>query len=163
MWRSRRRRPRVRSGSREGSERDIYCLRLCCSFFSYGSQSENPAPRSGNNTSSDSTPRLWVLDQPCGRRRSAMRVTATLLLKWEARHIGRYRVLRDPVLSAQVPGCGFSRSRMGDVQQQVLEAHAFERLIQPQLDAIGVQYCDICNVYVYTSYSNGARHKTACR
>ena len=38
-----------------------------------------------------------------------------------------------------------------------------ERLTQPQLDAIGAQYCDICKVYVCSAHNGGARHKKRCR
>lgn len=47
-----------------------------------------------------------------------------------------------------VPGCGFSRGRVGNVHQHVRDQHSSETLSQAHLDAIGAQYCDICTVHV---------------
>ena len=62
-----------------------------------------------------------------------------------------------------VPGCGVSRATMSAIHQHVRDAHFSERLTQPQLDAIGAQYCDICNVFVCSTNDDSARHKKVCR
>ena len=77
-----------------------------------------------------------------------------------------YRTLSGPPGSrivCPVPGCCFSRDRVSDVQLHVRNKHSSERLTQPQLDAIGAQYCDICKVYVCSTHNGGARHKKRCR
>ena len=62
-----------------------------------------------------------------------------------------------------VPGCGVSRATMSAIHQHVRDAHCSERLTQPQLDAIGAQYCAICNVFVCSTNDDSARHKKVCR
>ena len=62
-----------------------------------------------------------------------------------------------------IPGCGVSRVTMSDIHQHVRDAHSSVRLTQPQLDAQGAQYCDICNVFVCSANNDGARHQKGCR